>query len=179
MNPTTDFSVFAHALNRNSLLIRLNDGVIEIVFSEAGLDEYSINELQSGLFSYGLFQRDSMPVLLLGAGIFQLDCWLNIYDLVAGRSKERIAGYSGRVLFSIVSPTTYELIAQRSFVFDPCFVQHLKNVLTAQRRTYRSDSEVIAKMMELDGFLKTVSMFSLAKMYSVASQPVEVVKLER
>lgn len=166
MTTVSNYAYLAHALKNQGGVTLFHDGKMEVVYADAEPKQAVIAAIQSDEFNYGLHIREYMPILLLGTSDFELDIFLNVYDLVAGKSRGELSNYKGDFTFSLVHASTYELMAQRSFCLCEWFIRHFKTALSEQRRQYRNYQEVIVAIEQQCIYLETKDMFASAKLYT-------------
>lgn len=161
-----NYAHLANALRQHGGVVNFQDGQLEVIYADAELDPAVIAGIEQGPFDYGLFIKEEVPVLLLGAQEFKMDFFLNVHDLLATRARGGLSNYKGLFSFSLVHASTYDVVAHRSFICCQWFVRLLKDALYEQRRRYRNSLDIFQVIDEQSTYLATDSMFAAAKLYS-------------
>lgn len=164
-NSSNHFSCYRHELDYHGQTVHFKDNSFEIVASEAVLDEELIDEFISGILLYGLFKKEAMPYILLEVAGMQFDFFINAYNLFPFPEKTNLEAYKGNVTFTIVHPQTLQVLAERKFIFNPHFTQHLISGLLKQLQVYNTEHEIKLKIAELAEVLVTEEMIASCQLY--------------
>lgn len=167
MNLQVNYTHVAHELHKNQEAIRIEKNSFEIILVEGRFYPSEIQNFSNDRLQYGLYRQDSIPILLLEAGGYKYDFFLNVFDLSIKPVANLLNEYKGRVGWTIVAPHTFIPIARREFRFDQSFHLLLKNALMEQFRMYKDAHAVNKKIIEIGSFLYTKVMFATSKMYEI------------
>lgn len=137
-----------------------------IVCFDIEFDQDTMELLRSGAFSYGLYQQDHIPFIILKFGDLIFDFVINAFDLMPHSQQRQFKTYTGQACFSLVSPRNYEILAERQFHFNPHFLSHFKSCLQSQWEYYHNEFSVNKKIEELSQFLSSDEMFEASKLYT-------------
>lgn len=155
---------YLHGLNcDNTVLFR--DNILWFVCFDIVFDSDTMQNLQYGAFKYALYQRDHIPFVLIEYGDLLFDFEINAYDLITSLPRRQFRSYIGNACFTLVSPHTHQVLAERHFYFNAHYVAHLKSCMQRQRNYYHSEFAVSKRIEELSEFLANHEMFQASKLY--------------
>lgn len=164
-NSSNLFSCYRHELDCHGQMVHFKDNSLEIVAAEAVLDEDLITEFKSGTLLYGLFKKDDIPYILLEVAQMQFDFYINAHYLFPFPEKTGLEAYEGSASFTIVHPATLQVLAERKFMFNSHFTQHLISSFQTQLQVYKSELEIKLKIDELAEILVTEEMIDCCNLY--------------
>ncbi|WP_346319437.1 hypothetical protein [Chitinophaga sp. YIM B06452] len=118
-------------------VIDFKDTTFDLNIFIDGPSSAEIAAIQSGAFTYGLFDKDNIPILTLEFNGLLFDCSFNILKLNEADCEKWLASRDNAMNIFVVDSYNYQLMAIRSVGLHLTFIDELKKTLAAQKSHFQ------------------------------------------